>query len=264
MAVTQTQAPAQPAITWFHSFRFKDGMQVSGKKPLDRLNAEAELIFKIPVNGKSVLDIGAWDGFFSFEAEKRGASRILATDHFCWSGPGWGTKAGFDFAHGKLGSSVASADVDVFDLSPQRFGSFDIVLFLGVLYHLKNPLGGLEVVYSMTNECAVIETMVDALDVRAPVMRFYLGNELSDDPTNFWGPNLLCLRKMLLEVGFQSTIFSSVEGRVLRNGRMVDAAGRDLTSCRVVVHAWKSRQERLRDVLDRWWAPSGRYVPPSS
>src|ERR1051326_4637922 len=112
--MSEAPAPAQPNITWFHSFRFKDGSEVSGVKQLSRLNAEAELIFKIPLTGRSVLDIGAWDGFFSFEAEKRGAARVLATDHFCWSGPGWGNKAGFDFVHAKLESRVASADVDVF------------------------------------------------------------------------------------------------------------------------------------------------------
>src|SRR6185437_10792367 len=95
-----------PAITWFHSFTLPDGEAMAGQKPADVLRQEADVIFRHPVAGKSVLDIGAWDGFFSFEAEKRGAARVLATDHFCWSGPGWGTKAGFDYVHGKLGSKV--------------------------------------------------------------------------------------------------------------------------------------------------------------
>jgi tRNA (mo5U34)-methyltransferase len=237
--MVQTGALSPPNIEWFHSFRFEDGLEISGHKPFARLNAEAELVFKFPVDGKSVLEIGAWDGFFSFEAEKRGALRVLATDHFCWSGPGWGTKAGFDFVHGKLKSKVASADVDVFDISTNRFGSFDIVLFLGVLYHLKNPLGGLEVVYAMTNECAVIETYVDMLDLSAPVMRFYLGKELNNDPTNFWAPNLLCLKNMLLEVGFKSFSFFSVDAELMNDARLVDSGGHNLTSGRVVVHAWK-------------------------
>lgn len=240
---------SQPDIKWFHSFRFTDGTEFSGYKALSRLNAEADLIFRFSVSGKSVLDIGAWDGFFSFEAEKRGASRVLATDHFCWSGSPYGTKAGFDFVHSKLKSKVESADVDVFDLSPKRFGSFDTVLFLGVLYHLKNPLGGLEVVYSMTNECAVIETQVDALNVRAPVMRFYLGKELNNDPTNFWAPNLLCLRNMLLEVGFRSMVFSSVDGRVLNDTHLVNQAGQHLMASRVIVHAWKVHEVRWDGVI---------------
>ena len=51
-----------------------------------------------------MLDIGAWDGALSFEAERRGASRVLATDSFCWSGEGWGTKDGFEFARKAIGS----------------------------------------------------------------------------------------------------------------------------------------------------------------
>jgi hypothetical protein len=48
----------------------------------------------------------AWDGFFSFEAERRGAQRVLATDSFCWDVGGWGTKAGFELARRALGSKV--------------------------------------------------------------------------------------------------------------------------------------------------------------
>ncbi len=61
------------------------------------------------------------------------AQRAHATDHFCWSGPGWGTKAGFDFVHRHLQSKVETTDVDVFDLGPARLGTYDLVLFLGVL-----------------------------------------------------------------------------------------------------------------------------------
>jgi tRNA (mo5U34)-methyltransferase len=68
---------------------------------------------------------------------------VLATDHFCWSGPGWGTKQGFDYAHKRLKSSVLSLDFDVVYLDPRILGQFEIVLFLRVLYHLKDPFAGL-------------------------------------------------------------------------------------------------------------------------
>ena len=103
----------RPDITWFHSFDLGDGEAIDGIKPYDVLSKEADIIFAEGVAGKSVLDIGAWDGFFSFEAEKRGASRVVATDHFCWSGEGWGNRLGFDYMHALLNSNVESIDVDV-------------------------------------------------------------------------------------------------------------------------------------------------------
>ena len=104
-------------------------------------------------------DIGAWDGFFSFEAERRGAARVVASDFYAWHGEGWGSgqgKAGFELARRALGSRVEDVDVDVMDLSPDRVGLFDIVLFLGVLYHLPNPLLALERVAAVTRSLLVL------------------------------------------------------------------------------------------------------------
>src|SRR5215212_3755329 len=132
---------------------------------LARLNLPASLA------GQSVLDIGAWDGFFSFEAERRGASRVVAADYYSWHGTGWGTgqgKAGFQLAREALGSRVEDADVDVMDLSPGRLGTFDVVLFLGVLYHLPNPLLALERVAAMANDLLVLETVIDMIGFGRP------------------------------------------------------------------------------------------------
>ena len=175
---------------------------MSGVKPLYCVQTEAELVFKYPIAGKSVLDVGAWDGFFSFEAEKRGASRVLATDHFCWSGPGWGTKAGFDYAHARFQSKVDSQDIDVLGISAETVGRFDVVMMLGVLYHLKDPLRGVEAVASVANEMVIVETETVLDDFDEPVMRYYLGAEMAGDPTNYWAPNKLCLERMFREFGF--------------------------------------------------------------
>ena len=137
--------------------------------------------------GRTVLDIGAWDGFFSFEAERRGAARVVATDHYSWHGGGWGSKAGFELARTTLGSRVEDVDIDVMDLSPERVGAFDVVLFLGVLYHLPHPLLALERVASVSRDLLILETVVDMVGVRRPAMAFYPGRELNGDPTNWWG-----------------------------------------------------------------------------
>lgn len=190
------------SVRWFHSFELPGSQRIDGIKSLNILRAEADLFFNEDVAGKSVLDIGAWDGYFSFEAERRGAARVLATDHFCWSGPGWGTKDGFDLIHRALESRVETLDVDVMGLSPASLGDFDIVLFLGVLYHVKDPYACLEAAARMCKNHLIIET-VTALPLETiPAMRLYRPGELGDDPTNFWAPNISALEVMLDTFGF--------------------------------------------------------------
>ena len=218
---------AQRPIRWFHSFNLGDGEVIAGMKRLETLRREADIVFQESVTGKTILDIGAWDGYFSFDAERRGASDVLATDHFSWSGPGWGSKSGFSYIHAKLNSRVRTLDIDVFDLDPRELGTFDVCLFLGVLYHLKDPLGGLEKVAQMTRDLAVIETVVTELDNPLPVLRFYEGKELDNDATNFFAPNHLCLEAMLREVGFKKVALTP------QKHPPTSARGR------TVVHAWK-------------------------
>lgn len=189
-------------IQWFHSFEFPNGRTIEGIKPLAIQREEADLFFPDDLAGKSVLDIGAWDGFFSFEAERRGAARVLATDHFCWSGPGWGTRDGFDFIHRTLDSRVESLDIDVPSLNPAALGQFDVVLFLGVLYHVKDPYSSLEAAARMCSDQLIIETVTALHFETLPAMRLYKPGELSGDPTNFWAPNVPALELMLDTFGF--------------------------------------------------------------
>jgi tRNA (mo5U34)-methyltransferase len=192
-----------PPARWFHSLDFGDGQVTRGTNPNFRLRGMADVVFRNGVAGKTVLDIGAWDGFYSFEAERRGAARVLATDHFCWSGEGWGTKQGFDYAHARLRSRVESLEVDLFDLNPSKLGTFDVALFLGVLYHLQDPYRGLKHAAAMTHDLLIVETVTACNALPLPVMRFYPGKELNNDPTNFWAPNTKCLRYMLQDAGFR-------------------------------------------------------------
>jgi tRNA (mo5U34)-methyltransferase len=190
------------ALSWYHTIDLGGGVITAGLDDtpcrLARLDLPASL------KGLTVLDIGAWDGFFSFECERRGASRVVAADHYSWHGAGWGTKAGFQLAREALGSHVEDLDLDVMDLSPERVGTFDIVLFLGVLYHLRHPLLALERVASVTRGTLILETVVDLVGYARPAMAFYPDRELNDDPTNWWGPNSAAVHGMLRAVGFGS------------------------------------------------------------
>ena len=180
---------------------------------LARLGLPADL------SGRTVLDVGAWDGFYSLEAERRGAKRVLATDSFAWSGGNWGSKRGFELARRALESRVEDRQIDVLDLSPSEVGTFDLVLFLGVLYHMRHPLRALERVASVSSGQVVVETHVDMLGLRRPAMAFYPGRELKGDPTSWWGPNSQAVDGLLRMAGFRDVRLVWLERPARRLGR---------------------------------------------
>src|ERR1700733_3767820 len=112
---------------WWHSFQLPDGTQIQGVCKLSDLRGRIAQ-FPIPqdLRGKRALDIGAWDGWFSFEMERRGAE-VTAVDSTAFER--------FRVAHDLFGSKVDYRIQDVCRLSPATLGYFDVVLFLGVLYH---------------------------------------------------------------------------------------------------------------------------------
>jgi len=244
-------------LRWYHTIDLGGGVVTRGVDDspvrLARLDLPASLA------GKSVLDIGAWDGFFSFEAERRGASRVLAADHYSWHGGGWGSKAGFELARAALGSKVQDVDIDVMDLSPERIGTFDVVFFLGVLYHLRHPLLALERVASVTRGLLILETVVDLVGIRRPAAAFYPNRELNADPTNWWAPNVPALHAMLGDVGFaQVRTIGSQPSMFYRAARAIKHGlnGKNALSLafrqdRAVVHAIKERELLRATATDR-------------
>jgi tRNA (mo5U34)-methyltransferase len=188
-------------VNWFHKIDLGDGVMTPGVglAPAERF---AQHGFPERFTGESVLDVGAWDGQFSFEAERRGARRVLATDWWSWGHGGWGTRAGFDLARRALSSRVEDLEIDVLDLSPARVGVFDTVIFYGVLYHMRHPLLALEHVASVTGHRLLLTTLLDMLTTDRPAAAFYPTDEMNGDFTNWWAPNPACLAAMLRDVGF--------------------------------------------------------------
>jgi len=185
-------------ISWYHSIDLGNGIVTPGRERESTASRLEKLKIPEQLRGLSVLDVGAWDGFFSFEAERRGAKRVLATD--VWTTE---SKRGFELARRALGSHVEDMTIDVFDLTPERVGVFDLVLFLGVLYHLRHPLLALERIFSVTSNHLILETHVDMGWNNRPGMVFYPNAELYHDPSNWWGPNPAAVISMLKSVGFK-------------------------------------------------------------
>jgi tRNA (mo5U34)-methyltransferase len=185
------------AICWAHRIDLGHGVITPGAwdtpQVLSRLQLPEDL------SGQTVLDVACWDGFYSFAAEQRGAERVLATDSFIWQA---GQKEGFLLARSALQSRVEEAEIDVLDLSPDRVGMFDIVLFLGLLYHMKHPMLALERAASVTKRLLIVETVIDLLYLPGKALAFYPGTELGRDETNWFGPTPAAVEAMLRVVGF--------------------------------------------------------------
>jgi tRNA (mo5U34)-methyltransferase len=258
MATTQAAFLPPPAhIDWWHQIELPDGSVTPGA---DRSAEKLEWLHLPDLTGKSVLDVGAYDGYFSFAAERLGASRVVALDTYAWRRPGG--KDGFEYARNTLASSVEDVEVEVLDISPETVGQFDVVLFLGVLYHMRHPLLALERMASVTKELLVMETLVDMTFLRSPAAAFYPWKMFRDD-TNWWGPNRAAVLGMLSSVGFNGVVpypvkrFSSARLRGLpvrakMNAEMVsstppssrqrlirDFARSAITQNRLVAHGWK-------------------------
>ena len=118
--------------------------------------------------------------------------------------------------------------MEVLDISPESVGHFDVVLFLGVLYHMRHPLLAMEKVASVTDELVIVETHVDMLHTRRPAMALYPGHDLGFDPTNWWGPNPEAVVAMVRDVGFADARVVSRDSTPYRAARMGRRALREL------------------------------------
>ena len=85
-------------LPWHHQIDLGEGVLTPGNTSIAILESQASEYFRDGIQGKSLIDIGCWDGYNSFEAHRRGARDVLATDHFAWSDQCWGDRAAFDIA----------------------------------------------------------------------------------------------------------------------------------------------------------------------
>jgi tRNA (mo5U34)-methyltransferase len=195
---------------WYHSFEFADGTIIDGYMPL---TVQKERYARYPISedlrGKRVLDIGAWDGWFSFEAERHGGD-VVALD--CVQIPS------FLQVHRKLESKVDYRILDFYELAFEDLGKFEVVFFLGVLYHLRHPLLALEIVCGLTTEVAIVESFVIDAETwkehqkAIPTMEFYETFELGNQYDNWSGPTVACLLAMCRAAGFARVELMYAEG----------------------------------------------------
>jgi tRNA (mo5U34)-methyltransferase len=157
MDVSQIQAQID-AIPWYHEFDFGSGLASRSQSPDIAFHRRLwrfmeEQLDAIDFRGKTVLDIGCWDGYWSFYAERRGAKRVVAIDDFRQN---WAGEEGLLLAKRLLDSQIdVHTRLSVYDLTALE-ERFDIVLFLGVCYHLFDPFFAL----AQVRHCCHTDTVV--------------------------------------------------------------------------------------------------------
>jgi tRNA (mo5U34)-methyltransferase len=196
--LVQRQVALLSTKGWYHSIELPDGQVIQGMIGVEALKQRLAA-FPIPADltGKRVLDVGAWTGWCSFEMERRGA-QVMAVDCVEFEE--------FREAHRMIGSQVDYRILDVEELTPESVGLFDYVLFFGVLYHLRNPLLGLEKICAITKDTAFVESFVtddgSAPGTTACTMEFYETNELGGQIDNWFGPSVQCAAALCRSAGF--------------------------------------------------------------
>jgi tRNA (mo5U34)-methyltransferase len=156
------------------------------------------------LTGKRVLDIGCAEGFFSFEAERRGAREVVAIDSIPES------IRRFNICRAALGSGANAFLCSVYNLDPRTFGTFDLVLFYGVFYHLRHPQLALEKIFSVCTGTLLFQSFVEEHSAFGdePMGVFYPHGFMSGkeheiwDPTVFWVFNGAGCKALVEAVGF--------------------------------------------------------------
>lgn len=183
------------AIHWYHEFDFGDGLRAVSVSQADDHRRiwrfiESELD-KIDFTGKSVLEIGCWDGFWSFYAERRGARRVVATDDVSQN---WASGAGLRLAKKLLKSNIEiNQSVSIYEASKLN-ETFDIILCLGVYYHLVDPFAGFAEVRHLMHDGSIAVFEGDATLELRPDTYYW---DMSDSAKSCFVPTQWGLNHML-------------------------------------------------------------------
>jgi tRNA (mo5U34)-methyltransferase len=215
--VTDPRAAVASHPLWYHTMDLAPGVTTPGWFDL------RPVLGALPwpdVRGKRCLDVGTYDGQLAFELERRGAAEVVATDisdHAQWDWPARvrargiealpemaGEKgAGFRIAAGILGSNATREEISVYDLSPERVGTFDVVVCGSLTLHLRDPVRALEAIRSVcTGRFLSAEEIRPELELgvrRRPVAEL----DGVSDLCQWWVPNRAGHRRMVEAAGFE-------------------------------------------------------------
>ncbi|MGD1067216.1 MAG: class I SAM-dependent methyltransferase [Vulcanimicrobiaceae bacterium] len=183
---------------WLQKWEIEPGLFTPGQ-------ADVELLLQrlgLPedMTGLSVLDIGAFDGAISFVCERRNAARVVAQDVQM--------RSTIRLLRDYLGSKIEFFESSPYELDPAVIGQFDIVIFSGVLYHMRYPLLAIDRVREVAKDRVFVETHVANINLSNPppgfenVMFFYERDAINNDYSNWHGPTVSTVMAMFRSAGF--------------------------------------------------------------
>jgi tRNA (mo5U34)-methyltransferase len=213
----QIQQRVRELGEWFHNLDL-GGIKTAphhflGDYPMVKWRRFADAL-PADLRGQTVLDIGCNGGFYAIEMKRRGADRVVGID----------SDATY-LAQARFAAEVCSVEIELYQLSVYevaRLGTrFDLVLFMGVLYHLRHPLLALDLIHEhAARDLLVFQSMQrgsDAVEPVAPDYPFweteifnrpdfprlhFIEQAYAGDPTNWWVPNRACSEALLRSAGF--------------------------------------------------------------
>jgi tRNA (mo5U34)-methyltransferase len=237
LIMEQIQEKVRQLGSWFHNMDLQ-GVKTApnhflGDYPAVKFQGFAHAIPQ-DLTGKTVLDIGCNAGFYSIEMKRRGAARVLGID-----------SDDRYLAQARFAAEVLGADIEFRNLSVYDIGSlgekFDVVIFMGVLYHLRHPLLALDLLYeNVVNDLLIFQSMQRGSADVEPVKgdydfwetemfdqptfphMYFIEHRYAHDPTNWWIPNRACMEAMLRSAGFEITEHPEQEVYICRRAALPD------------------------------------------
>lgn len=241
---------------WHHDFEIIPGVRTHGSYNPEGLWNNLQL--PQDMTGLSLADIGASNGYFSFAARRRGA-RVVAFDFRHKDNSGFGLA---QYINGL--SDIEHHYINVLDISKEKFGQFDIVLALGLLYHVSDPYKALANCAELSQECILVESycinshLSEALATE-PIMTFISDpkrfpdlSQPNADRSNFWGSTDICLKRMLEDIGFSVSTINVHSDRVLIDARRIEFDNKK-TRLTTVYELVKHRKLRGRPTDPNAW-----------
>jgi SAM-dependent methyltransferase len=183
--------------SFYHVIEVQPGLFTPGieaYRPIQKPVSDA--LQRLPLRGKRVLDIGCRDGLFSFESEDLGAAEVIGIDNDL-------SAAAVEFLIPFRRSRVKMAKMNLMDLTPAAFGKFDVVIFAGVLYHLRYPFFALKLIRDVMNDGAVmvLESGLYTLHEEEPLLFCPVGSASPYEATSVTFFNLKGLTGTLRSFG---------------------------------------------------------------